>query len=182
MEQLTVWISQNLGGLIKDLLLTTISVIVGYRLSVCWSRREAAERSRAEKEALCRNIAFFVNDCRMAMRDARSNIALRLPPYRSIPCNGIEHFQEHLMLFEEHELFVAISTLRAAVEQVNFVMPSMAQQFLASRTDAQAADRHLAILSACSEEMLKRFADIEQHCERLGAMLEQKLAALKRTS
>jgi hypothetical protein len=179
MESVIAWLLANLGGLIKDLILTTISVMVGYWLSVRWSRREARELERAEKEALMRNIAFFVNDCRIAIRDATENIQKKLPPYRSVPCIGIEHFQENLMRFGENEVFVSVSTLRSVIEQVNFLMPTMAQQFVASRTDQHAAQTHLAILDACYNQTLKTFSDIELHCQKLGVLLESKLSELK---
>ena len=180
MESAIAWLKSNLGGLIKDLILTTISVMVGYWLSVRWSRREAKELERAEKESLMRNIAFFMNDCRLAVRDATDNIQKKLPPYRAIPCSGIEHFQEHLMRFGENEIFVSVSTLRSVIEQINFLMPTMAQEFIASRTDQQGARTHLAVLDACYGETLKRFADIDQHCQKLGVLLECKLSSLKK--
>jgi hypothetical protein len=180
MEILFAWLSANWADLIKDLVLTTISVIVGYRLSVQWSRREAKEAQRAEKESLMRNIAFLINDCRCAIRDAKENIGKSLPPYRALPCSGIEHFQEHLMRYGENELFVAVSTLRSVIEQANFLMPTMAQEFVALSTDEEGRAVRLRMLNAFYAETMKRFLDIEQHCFALGAKLEVRLLQLKK--
>ncbi len=173
------WISENWPDLLKDLVLTTVSVVIGYWLSVRWNRVQIEIGRKEEKRSLARSLALFVCDCAIAMRDARGNLLRDMPPHRSIPCYGIEYFQVELMRHEEKELVASVSTLRSSIEQANQLVPAIIQEFTAMSTDAAARAAHQPVLHAYCQETMRRYEDIQKHCEMLGAKID---AMLKESS
>jgi len=161
------WNALNLTSTSANAFFALLFTWVGYRAGVSWSRAQADRDRLAERKSLFDSIDFFVADCVMTLRDGAKELQLSRPPHRPVPVGGIEYFQVQAMRHSEHDVFVALATLRAQADQANTLFPVVVDRFTSAPEQSLASPERPSILQLhcryilnCYEEVRKAAAEV----------------------